>query len=652
MASDLALTMEGYPQYRQPLPDGKWTLVRVRPGEAPSNPRHIGVADARVSRQHATIVVWRGKATIFDLRSTDGTFVNGRRIEGRTPLLPGDLISVGDTHFRLVGPPQKEVLILGGGFAGAYCAMELQKLVKRRRDIHISIVSQDNFFLFHPMLPELVSGSIETQHILVPIRRIASGVTLYTGTVEKIDLEHRQVNRDLGFENRRETLRFNYLVLALGAITDLSRMPGMGEHALLAKTLADAFRVRNHVVDMLEKADAEGDPEERRKLLTFVVAGGGFSGVEVLAELADLVHDALPHYRNIEPGEVRMVLLQGPDRILPEVNESLARFATKKLAKKGIEVRTNTRIKALTPDEAILATDERIPTRTLIATIGNVPHPLLASLPCEHDQRGAVVTNEYLEVPDCPSVFALGDNASVPDLTTGGRCPPTAQYAIRQARYAAWNILATINDRSKKPFKFGGLGQLASLGRGSAVAQVFGLKISGFLAWSLWRVVYLSKLPTFERRLQVTSDWTLDFFLPRDIVRLQVEQSSSMQRLHFEPGQVVIREGDIGSRFYMVIRGQLEVVRKRSGGEEKLALLKAGDHFGELALLQNTRRAATVRAITAVDLLALNQGDFQALADSGLLQIDALGRARSDKSAAGADESPTNVPAPKKGTTT
>ncbi|HEY7355572.1 MAG TPA: FHA domain-containing protein, partial [Ktedonobacterales bacterium] len=173
MAGDLALALEGNPQHRQPLPDGKWTLVRVRPGEQTSKPGEIGVADARVSRQHATIVVWRGRASILDLHSTDGTFVNGRRIEGRTPLIPGDLISVGDTTFRLVGTPQKEVLILGGGFAGAYTAMELQKLVRRRRDIHISLVSQDNFFLFHPMLPELVSGSIETQHVLVPTRRMS-----------------------------------------------------------------------------------------------------------------------------------------------------------------------------------------------------------------------------------------------------------------------------------------------------------------------------------------------------------------------------------------------------------------------------------------------------------------------------------------------
>ncbi len=626
MTGDVALVLEGNPQYRQSLPDGKWTLVRVRPGESPSGPHEIGIADARVSRQHATIVVWRGRATILDLRSTDGTFVNGRRIEGRTPLIPGDLISVGDTTFRLVGTPQKEVLILGGGFAGAYTAMELQKLIKRRRDIHLSLVSQDNYFLFHPMLPEVVSGSIETQHILVPTRRLSPGVTFYTGIIEAIDLSNREVSVNLGFENRRETIRFHYLVLALGAITDLSRMPGMTEHALLAKTVGDAFYLRNHLVDMLEKADAEGDPEERRKLLTFVVAGGGFSGVEVMAELSDLIHDALPHYRNIERDEPRKVLIQGADRILPEVKESLAVFATKKLAKKGIEVRVNTRLKALTPDEAILANDERIPTRTLVATIGNAPHPLLASLPCQHDQRGAVITNEFLEVPDCPGVFALGDNASVPDVTTGGRCPPTAQYAIRQARFAAWNVLATIRETPKRSFKFGGLGQLASLGRGSAVAQVFGIKLSGLLAWTLWRLVYLSKLPTLERRLRVSVDWMLDFLLPRDIVRLQVEHSGMVQRLHFEPGQLVIREGDVGTRFYIVLKGQLEVVRKRPGGEEHLALLKDGDHFGERALLRRMRRAATVRALTAVDLLALERADFMALATSGLLQPEELER--------------------------
>jgi NADH dehydrogenase len=618
--TELALVMEGAPQHRYPLADGKWTLARARPGEAPRL-HEIGIADPRVSRQHALLVVWRGKASILDLRSTDGTFVNGRRIEGRTPLIPGDLIAVGDTLFRFIGPPQKEILILGGGFAGAYTALELQKLTKHRRDIHLSLVSQENFFLFHPMLPELVSGSIETQHILVPLRQIARDVTFYTGKVERIDLDNRQVTVDLGFENRQETLRFNYLVLALGASTDLSRTPGMAEHALQAKTLADAFHLRNHVLDMLEKADVEGDPEERQKLLTFVVTGGGFSGVEVMAELADLIHDALPHYHNIERQEVRLLLLQGAARILPEVKEDLAAFATRKLAKKGIEVRLNTRLKALTPDEAILATDERIPTHTVIATIGNTPNPLLSSLPCRHDERGAVLVNEFLEVVDCPGIFALGDNASVPDVLTGGRCPPTAQYAIRQARFAARNILATIDDHSKKAFKFGGLGQLASLGRGSAVAQVLGLKLSGVVAWMLWRTVYLSKLPSLERRVRVGVDWLLNVLLPRDTVQLQVERGGAISRLHFEPGQIVIREGDSGNRFYMVLKGQLEVVRKRPGGEEHLAILQAGDHFGEQALARGGRRAATVRAISAVDLLALGRADFLALSGSGMVSV-------------------------------
>ncbi|HEX6777106.1 MAG TPA: FAD-dependent oxidoreductase, partial [Ktedonobacterales bacterium] len=319
MKTELALVFEHAPQYRHPLTDGKWTLGRVRPGESSGKPYEIGVADARVSRRHALLVVWRGKATLLDLHSTDGTFVNGRRIEGRTPLLPGDLISLGDTLFRFIGPPQKQILILGGGFAGAYTALELQKLTRRDPSINISLVSQENFMMFHPMLPELVSGTIETQHILVPLRRVAPNVTFYTGKVVEIDVEDRQVTVDLGFENRQETLRYNYLVLALGAITDLSRMPGMSEHALQAKTLADAFRLRNHILGMLEKADVEGDPEERQKLLTFVVAGGGFSGVEVMAELSDLVHDALAHYHNIERQELRLLLLQGAGRILPEV---------------------------------------------------------------------------------------------------------------------------------------------------------------------------------------------------------------------------------------------------------------------------------------------------------------------------------------------
>ncbi len=632
MKTELALVFENAPQYRYPLADGKWTLGRVRPGESSGKPYEIGVADVRVSRRHALLTVWRGKATLLDLHSTDGTFVNGRRIEGRTPLLPGDLISVGDTLLRFLGPPQKQILILGGGFAGAYTALELQKLTRRDPGINISLVSQENFMMFHPMLPELVSGTIETQHILVPLRRVAPNVTFYTGKVTEIDIEDRRVTVDLGFENRQETLRYNYLVLALGAITDLSRMPGMSEHALQAKTLADAFRLRNHLLDMLEKADVEGDPEERQKLLTFVVAGGGFSGVEVMAELADLVHDALPQYHNIERQELRLLLLQGAGRILPEVKEDLAAFATQKLAKKGIEVRVNTRLKALTPDEAILTSDERIPTRTMIATIGNTPHPLLASLPCRHDERGAVITDETLELLDCPGVFALGDNASVPDVVSGGRCPPTAQYAIRQARYAARNIIAVINEQPKKPFKFGGLGQLASLGRGSAVAQVFGFKISGFVAWALWRAVYLSKLPSMERRVRVGTDWLLNFVLPRDTVQLQVGSGSAVQRLHFEPGQVVIHEGDVGNQFFVVLKGQLEVVRKRQGGEEQVATLKAGDRFGEQALARSARRAATVRATSAVDLLAVGRDDFLTLSSSGLVQMveHAAGPAKED----------------------
>ncbi|MBI3965264.1 MAG: FAD-dependent oxidoreductase [Chloroflexi bacterium] len=596
------------------LTDGKHLVGRDKSSQVYLN-------DPAISRQHARITVARGRATVVDLGAANGTFVNGRRVtDDPVAIGPGDVLAFGPVQFMCYGPPRIDILILGGGFAGVTTATELIKKLRKRQDVRVSLVSQDNFFLFQPMLPEIVSGSIETQHILNPIRRLCRGVNFYAGKVESIDVTTKQVTVRTGQENELEVISFDYLVLGLGSVTDLSRNPGMNEHALLARTIGDAFHLRNHVLDMLEKADAESDPDERARLLTFVVAGGGFSGVEVMAEIADLIGDALNFYA-ARREEVKLILLQSPSRILPEVSESLAVFAQKQLAKKGIEVRLNTRVQALTPEEAIMNDGQRILTRTLVATIGNAPHPLLATLPCERDKRGAVVVNEYLET-SVPGIYALGDNAAVPDLKHGGTCPPTAQYALRQAKAAAHNVLAAIDGGKKKQFVFGGLGQLASLGRGTAVAELpGGIKLSGYLAWWLWRMVYLSKLPTLDRRVRVWFDWALNTVLPRDIVRLQVERTEAVIRLHFEPGQMIVQQGDVGTRFYTIVKGEVEVVRRLPGGREELiGRLGPGEHFGELALMKGTRRTATVRAVTAVDVLAIERGDFLALATQGSLK--------------------------------
>jgi NADH:ubiquinone reductase (H+-translocating) len=606
----LALVAEDDVSSRHLLSQGKLTL-----GSAAANT--IPLAEADVSRQHAQLVVTHGHVTVSDLNSASGTYVNDRRLGGPAPLRPGDVLRVGSRRFRLEGPRRHEVLILGGGFGGAYTALELDKRLRRRTDVGVTLISRDNYFLFQPMLPELVSGSIETQHILTPLRRLLPRTQVFSGEVQAIDFPARQVHVSTGLEDRLYPVAFDSLVLALGSVTDLSRFPGLTEHAIMAKTVGDGFGLRNHALDMLEKADAEGEPDERARMLTFAVAGGGFSGVEVMAELADLLNDALPLYAGIDRRELRLVLIQSGPRILPEVNERLADFGRRELEHKGIEVLTGSGISALTPTEAVLRDGSTLPTRTLVATIGNRPHPLVEALPCCRTERGAVIVDEYLQTTE-PGVYALGDVAAVPDLKAGGTCPPTAQYAIREARYLAHNLLATLDGGRKLSFSFGGLGQLASLGRGSAVAEVVGLHLSGWLAWWLWRGVYLSKLPSRERKVRVLADWLLGAILPRDTARLRLERTTSMARMHYQPGQAIVEQGDVGSRFFLIVEGTVEVVRSEPGGaESRLNELGAGEYFGEMALLRGLRRNATVRAITPVDLLSMERSDFMALATHG-----------------------------------
>ena len=605
----LMLVAEGAAGRRYPLADGKLILGR---GVANA----IEVGDPDVCVRHAQLLVSQGRVTVRDLNSQSGTYVNERRIESPVPLRPGDILRVGARRLRLEGPRRHEVLILGGGFGGVYVALELQKQLHTRRDVGVTLISRDNYFLFQPMLPEVVSGSIEAPHILNPLRRLLTGVQVLTGEVECLDLATRVVQIGGTGEGAGFSVTFDSLVLALGSITDLSRLPGVAEHAFQLTTIGDAFAIRNHALDMLEQADAEGDPDERARLLTFVVAGGGFSGVEVVAELADLLDDAVRYYPGLDRSELHLELVQSGARILPEVGETLAAFAKGELARKGIHVRTQSGVAAATATEVVLRDGTRVPTRTLIATIGNRPHPLLETLPSARTERGAVQVDEYLHT-DQPGVWALGDLAAVPDQERGGLCPPTAQYASRQARTLARNVLATLDGQPPSAFRFGALGQLAALGRGSAVAEVGGRQLSGWVAWWLWRAVYLGKLPGLERRLRVLADWMHAAFLPRDTVRLQLARSGAVTRLHYLPGQTIVRQGDTGARFYIVVTGRVAVVRDGPDGDVPLAELGRGEHFGELALLQSGRRTATVRAITPVDVLSIERNDFLALVTTG-----------------------------------
>jgi len=508
---------------------------------------------------------------------------------------------------------RKRVVILGGGFGGVYTALHLEKLLRKRDDFEILLINKENYFVFQPMLAEVVSGSVGILDTVSPIRRMLPRTDLHVREVESIDIKNSTITTTPGFRPHSHVIHYDHLVLALGNVTDFRGLRGLPEHAIPFKNLGDALYLRNHLIHVLEEAAIELDsPELRRQLLTFVVAGGGFSGVEVVAEVNDFVREVIKNYPQLDPADVRVVLLHAQNRILPELDERLALYAQKILARRGVALRLNTKLAAATGDEAILADGTRIPTKSLISTVPSSPNPLIDALDLPKE-RGRLKADPSLLVMGTDNVWALGDCALVP-MTDGGICPPTAQFAIRQASTAAHNIVIAIRGGERKSFQFKELGKLAVLGHRSAVAQVFGINVSGFLAWFLWRTIYLMKLPGWGRRLKVAASWTFDLFLPAELVQLKLENSMGVSHEHFEPGQEVFHQGDLGDRIYIIARGQAEVSRQDGGREIVLAKLEAGEYFGEMALLNQTTRNATVRCLESLDVLSIHKREFSVLA--------------------------------------
>jgi NADH dehydrogenase len=512
-----------------------------------------------------------------------------------------------------MGQRRKRIVILGGGFGGVYTAIYLEKALGRRDDLEIVLINKENYFVFQPMLAEVVSGSIGILDTVSPIRRMLPKTDLHVREIESIDTTQQTITTTPGFSLHPNVIHYDHLVLALGNVTDFRGLRGLPEHAIPFKNLSDALYIRNHIIHALEEAAIEHrNIDLRKQLLTFVVAGGGFSGVEVVAELNDFVRGVIRNYPQINPKDVRVVLLHALDRILPELDERLALYSQKILAKRGVEICLNTKLEAATGVDAILADGSRIATRTLISTVPSSPNPLVDELVLPKE-RGRLKVDSSLLVTGTQNVWALGDCALVP-MKNGGLCPPTAQFAIRQAKTAASNIVASIRGGERKQFQFKELGKLGALGHRSAVAQVFGVNISGFLAWFMWRTIYLMKLPGWGRRLKVAASWTFDLFLPPELVQLKLTNSLGIAHEHFEPGQVIFRQGDLGDRIYIITSGKAEVVRQEDERLIHLAELGAGEYFGEMAILYQTTRNATVRCTEALDVLSIPKREFSALA--------------------------------------
>jgi len=401
---------------------------------------------------------------------------------------------------------QGGVLVLGGGFAGAYVA----RLLGSRG---ATIVSAENFMLYTPLLPEAASGTIEPRHTVVPLRVMCPGSELVLGRATGVDLNAHTatVETDAG----RHTIRWSELVLALGAVPRTVPVPGLAEHGLSFKSLADAIDLRNHVLRELEAADAEEDEAERARRLSFVFVGAGYAGVEALAELSDLVDDAARYYPRLKDVPRRWVLVDAAPMILPEIPPKLGDYAAEELAKRGVEIRVGTTLASLDANEAVLGDGTRIPTNTLVWTAGVRPHPLVRELGLPLDERGRVEVDELLRVRGHEQVWALGDCARVPNTRSALPDPPTCQHALRQARRLAKNLQG-----DRQPYGYRMMGQVATLGRYKGIAEVMGIPLRGFPGWWVTRTYHLYQLPLLSRKLRVVADWTTALLFRRDIVEL------------------------------------------------------------------------------------------------------------------------------------
>jgi len=436
---------------------------------------------------------------------------------------------------HLETPRPKHVIILGSGFAGVEVLKRLQKKFKNNEHVEIILVSKNNFILFTPMLPEIASGMIETRHILTPIRSFCSKANFYEANVESIDFKNKNViiRHPIGKLSEptawdQHTLKYDYLVIALGSETRFFGMTEVKKHSFTMKSIDDAIAVRNHTLSMLEQANNEREDRDLIKsLLTFVVVGGGFNGIETVGELNDFVRGTIrAYYKSIYMSDVRVILVSATDKILEQVDEKLGEWALQKLKAKGVEFMMNKHVVGATATTAKLDDGMIIPCHTVIWAAGVTPTDLVASLSCEHDKKHAIVVNNFLEIKGYEGeAYALGDCASITDPHTGKSYPPTAQHAVEEAKVAAKNIIYDIEHKPNKKVKFDykTKGMMAEIGKRTGVATLFGFKVHGFLAWWIWRTYYLSNLPTIKKKLKVMGDWTMDLIYKPDVAMIKKE---------------------------------------------------------------------------------------------------------------------------------
>lgn len=506
-----------------------------------------------------------------------------------------------------------DVAVLGGGFAGVYCAKTLSDALKGKRDFKVGLISDENYMVFQPMLAEVVGSSISPRHVVNPLRLLCRHASVYKGFIESVNWPERSLSLNAGPFSGSVRIEYNHLVLALGAVTDLRHVPGMPEHAFLIKNVGDAMQLRTTIIGRIEEACLETRKEIRERLLTFVVVGGGFSGVETAGNLLDLFSVIHSYYPGIARGDLKVWLVHSDDHLLPKFNRRLGEYSAKKLQERGLKLVLNQRVKSMTANRVYLENGSQIEANTVISTVGNAPHPLVTSL-CEANGlakvKGRILSSDTGQVKGQTHLWALGDCAAFPD-SEDVFSPQLAQFGMRQGILCGKNIERFTRNQPLLEFKFKGYGELASIGHHIAVADIMGVRFSGFIAWWLWRTIYLLKLPRLDRKVRVMLDWTLELFFPRDLNHLSPRHSNPVKDIYLEKGDILFQEGEPAFSFYIIKSGVVDLYEHG----EVVQRIVSGGYFGERALLGDGIWHYEARVSESAHLVSISARTFHQLVE-------------------------------------
>jgi NADH dehydrogenase FAD-containing subunit len=502
-----------------------------------------------------------------------------------------------------------KIVVLGASFAGVHCAMKLERLLGEFTNATVTLIHKESYFLFHSLLPELVAGAVQPGSIVNPIRRLCPQTHLIQADVASIDASAKKVIVTLT-SGEKTAIDYDELVVASDPEANFAGIPGLLDHGVPMMTVGDALFLRQQVLERMGQAELVTEPKKRQALLTFAVVGGGLQGCGTAAEIRELINGALVSYPTIGPKESRVLVFEGQSELLPRFKPSMGAVARRKLQKFGVEVFTGTKVLAVTPEDVVLPSNQRIACRTVVGAL-LTRSKVIASLPFARPD-GRLPVDEFLRVQGTEHILAVGDCAG----TGTTEAPFEANREIKMGRLGAYNALAIhrgyklLRWSERKP-----LYMVAALGRYATVANILGINFTGVPAWTLSRFLCLLTLPGLERNLRVLADWILDIPFRTDIVGLAPQRTQMLSRAHYEPGDVVVRQGEEGSCAYLIMNGEVEVLRKDGNHEQRVGQLKPGECFGEIALLADVPRTATVRCLTPVDLVVLPRGEFMTLAE-------------------------------------